>query len=332
MSKVLNIIFAGTPDFAASALKACIESKHKVVAVFTQPDRPAGRGRKIKFGPVKQLTVDAGIPIYQPLRLEQEQISLIKDLQADVMLVSAYGLLLPKQVLTLPKLGCINIHASLLPKWRGAAPIQRSIIDGDQKSGLSIMQMEEGLDTGPVLQQFECDIKDCDTGSILHDRLASMAASEIVSCLENLHMGKLIPQLQDESQTSYAKKITKQETNIDWHQSATEIERKVRAFNAWPVAYTYLDQLRIRIWQVEHNNEVGYETNNRAPGSVLVSEKKNIDVVTGKGVLKIITLQLAGGKVISAQDFINAHDLNNACFSPTPIDNNVINNPVMSSG
>lgn len=335
MSKVLNIIFAGTPDFAATALQACIESKHRIVAVFTQPDRPAGRGRKIKFGPVKQLAVDADIPIYQPLRLEQEQFSLIKDLQADVMLVSAYGLLLPREVLTTPKLGCINIHASLLPRWRGAAPIQRSIIAGDQKSGLSIMQMEEGLDTGPVLQQFECDIKASDTGSILHDRLASMSASEIVNCLENLEAGNLSPHLQDESQASYAKKITKQETNIDWRQTATEIERKIRAFNAWPVTYTYLHQQRIRIWQVDWSDE----TSDKPPGSIVVNKKKSMQVVTGEGVLKILTLQLAGGKVISVQDFLNAHDANGCCFSSIPIENpvnnlvnNLANNSAKSSG
>ncbi|MDH3609746.1 MAG: methionyl-tRNA formyltransferase, partial [Gammaproteobacteria bacterium] len=236
MSKALNIIFAGTPDFAASALQACIASRHHVVAVYTQPDRPAGRGRKIKYGPVKQLAIDAGITVFQPQSLDQEQQNQIESLQADIMLVSAYGLLLPKTVLDIPKLGCINIHASLLPRWRGAAPIQCSIIAGDQKTGISIMQMEQGLDTGPVLQQFECEIQATDTGSSLHDRLASMAAAEIVQVLENLQDGKLIAQPQDESLVSYAGKITKQEACIDWQQSAAEIARKIRAFNSWPVA------------------------------------------------------------------------------------------------
>ncbi|MEJ2115864.1 MAG: methionyl-tRNA formyltransferase, partial [Gammaproteobacteria bacterium] len=180
----MNIIFAGTPDFAASALQACIESKHHVVAVFTQPDRPAGRGRKIKYGPVKQLAMDANISVFQPQRLEQVQQTQIENLNPDVMLVSAYGLLLPKAVLSIPKYGCINIHASLLPKWRGAAPIQRAIMAGDQKTGISIMQMKEGLDSGPVYQQFECDIQANDTGSSLHDRLASISAAEIIQVLE----------------------------------------------------------------------------------------------------------------------------------------------------
>jgi methionyl-tRNA formyltransferase len=314
MSKVLNIIFAGTPDFAAAALQACLDSEHRVVAVFTQPDRPAGRGRKIKFGPVKQLAVNSNIPVYQPPRLEQEQFSLIESLQADLMLVSAYGLLLPKEVLSAPRLGCINIHASLLPSWRGAAPIQRAIIAGDLESGLSIMQMEEGLDSGPVLQQFKCDITANDTGSILHDRLANMAASEIVGVLNNIEAGGLTERLQDETSVSYAKKITKEETNIDWYQTAVEIERKIRAFNAWPVAYTFFGKQRIRIWQAELIDE----TIDASPGSILVNKlnkKNNLDVVTGQGVLRIVTLQLAGGKAINAQDFLNAHDVSGGCFS-----------------
>ena len=315
MSKALNIIFAGTPDFAASALQACIASRHHVVAVYTQPDRPAGRGRKIKYGPVKQLAIDAGITVFQPQRLDQEQQNQIESLQADIMLVSAYGLLLPKTVLDIPKLGCINIHASLLPRWRGAAPIQCSIIAGDQKTGISIMQMEQGLDTGPVLQQFECEIQATDTGSSLHDRLASMAAAEIVQVLENLQDGKLIAQPQDESLVSYAGKITKQEACIDWQQSAAEIARKIRAFNSWPVAYTYFAQQRLRIWQAEVSNT----KSDRLPGSVLSSDKQSMEVVTGEGVIKLIAIQLSGGKIISAQDFINAHDVSELCFTAEPV-------------
>ena len=317
MSKALNIIFAGTPDFAAAALQACLDSEHRVVAVFTQPDRPAGRGRKIKFGPVKQLAVDYNIPVYQPIRLEQEQCSLIENLQADLMLVSAYGLLLPVQVLSAPRLGCINIHASLLPSWRGAAPIQRAIIAGDQESGLSIMQMEEGLDSGPVLQQFKCDITAEDTGSSLHDRLANMSATEIIGVLNYLEAGKLTGNLQDESRVSYAKKITKQETNIDWHQTAKVIERKIRAFNAWPVAHTFWGQQRVRIWQAE----LCSEALDAPPGTILVSKsnKKNtMNVVTGQGVLRITTLQLAGSKAIQAQDFLNAYDVHGDCFRTAP--------------
>jgi methionyl-tRNA formyltransferase len=317
MTKALNIIFAGTPDFAASALRACIASRHHVVAVYTQPDRPAGRGRKINYGPVKQLAIDASIPVFQPQRLDKEQQTQIESLQADVMLVSAYGLLLPKAVLGMPKLGCINIHASLLPRWRGAAPIQYSIIAGDQKTGISIMQMEKGLDTGPVLQQFECEIQATDTGSSLHDRLASLAEAEIVQVLENLQYGKLIAQPQDESQVSYAGKITKQEACIDWQQSAAEIARKIRAFNSWPVAYTYFVQQRLRIWQAEESNT----NSDKLPGSVLSCDKQSIEVATGEGAIKLIALQLSGGKIISAQDFINAHDVSELCFTAKPVGN-----------
>ena len=317
MSKALNIIFAGTPKFAASALQACIASKHHIVAVFTQPDRPAGRGRKINYGPVKQLAIDAGIDVFQPQRLDQEQFAQIKNLQADVMLVSAYGLLLPKELLAIPKLGCINIHASLLPSWRGAAPIQRSIIAGDLKTGISIMQMVEGLDAGPVLQQFECAIQAADTGFSLHDQLASIAAAVIVQVLENLQEGKLVAVSQDENQVSYAKKIAKQEANVDWLQSAVEIERKVRAFNAWPVAYTYFGQQRLRIWQAE----VSGTSSDKSPGSILSADKQSIEVVAGTGVVKLIALQLAGGKVISAQDFINAHNVSKCSFTEEPMSN-----------
>ncbi len=319
MSQPLNIIFAGTPDFAASALQACIASQHYIVAVFTQPDRPSGRGQKINYGPVKQLAINAEIPVYQPLRLDQEQFSQIKNFQADVMLVSAYGLLLPKEVLAIPKLGCINIHASLLPRWRGAAPIQRSIITGDTETGISIMQMEEGLDTGPVLQQFECDIQATDTGSSLHDRLACISAAEIVQVLENLQEGKLAAVSQDEIHVSYAKKITKQEANIDWQQSAIVIERKIRAFNAWPVAYTYFGQQRIRIWQAA----VSDKSSDKLPGSILSNNKQSIEVVTGAGVINLIALQLAGGKIISAQDFINAHDVSGYGFTNEPVSNSL---------
>ncbi|MEM7401963.1 MAG: methionyl-tRNA formyltransferase [Pseudomonadota bacterium] len=315
MSEPLKIIFAGTPEFAATALAACLASKHEVLAVFTQPDRPAGRGRKVKFGPVKQLAVDAGIPVYQPQRLEAEQFKQLEKLNADVMLVSAYGLLLPKSVLDIPILGCINIHASLLPKWRGSAPIQRAIIAGDQQSGISIMQMVEELDAGPVLKTFACEIAADDTGSSLHDRLAKLAAREIEDVLYQVQAGELSTIPQDHAQSSYAHKLTKQEANIDWNEDAYLIERKIRAFNAWPVAYTFLNDQRIRVWsadvvQIEHD---------MSPGCVISTDKKGVLVATGQGAVNFISIQLAGGKVISAQDFINSHDLVGQRFSPESI-------------
>jgi methionyl-tRNA formyltransferase len=323
MSKALNIIFAGTPDFAASALQACIASKHHVVAVFTQPDRPAGRGRKIQFGPVKQLAVNAGIPVSQPKELLREQFTLIENMQADVMLVSAYGLLLPKKVLDAPKFGCINIHASLLPRWRGAAPIQRAIIAGDTKTGISIMKMVEGLDAGPVLKKFVCEILDSDTGSSLHDRLANIAAAEIVSVLEDLQENKFTATTQDESQANYAKKLTKQEANIDWQQSALKIERNIRAFNAWPIAYTYWKQQRIRIWEAQISTANSDLQPGSIPGSVLNTDKQSIEVITGDGVLSLMAMQLAGGKVIRAQDFINAHDIDGQLFTAEPVSDDI---------
>lgn len=319
MSEALNIIFAGTPEFAASALQACISSQHNVVAVFTQPDRPAGRGRKIQFGPVKQLAIDAGIPVFQPKVLAQEQCTQIETIQADVMLVSAYGLLLPKQVLAAPKLGCINIHASLLPRWRGAAPIQRAIIAGDEETGISIMQMVEGLDAGPVLKKFVCKIATTDTGTSLHDQLAGMAASEIVGVLQGLQENNLTAKKQDGAQVTYAKKLSKQEANINWQQSALEIERKIRAFNSWPIAYTYLKQQRIRIWEAQ----ISTTNSDLQPGSILSNDKQSIEVATGDGVLKVNALQLAGGKVISVLDFINAHDVAGELFTVEPMNDDL---------
>ncbi len=319
MSERLKIIFAGTPEFAASALAACLASKHEVLAVFTQPDRPAGRGRKITFGPVKQLAVDAGIPVYQPQRLGAEQFGQLEAFNADVMLVSAYGLLLPKKVLAIPKLGCINIHASLLPKWRGAAPIQRAIIAGDQQSGISIMQMVEELDAGPILKTFSCDIAVDETGSSLHDRLANIAANEIIKVLHQLNSNELSAIPQDHEQSSYANKLSKQEANIDWQEDANLIERKIRAFNAWPVAYTFLNDQRIRVWgadalQTEHD---------MSPGCVISVDKKGVQVATGRDAVNLTSIQLAGGKVISAQDFINSHDLVGQRFSPESINNDL---------
>lgn len=319
MNKNLNIIFAGTPEFAAAALQACISSHHHIVAVYTQPDRPAGRGRKINYSPVKQLALDAKIPVFQPQRLELKQFEQLQKFNADLMLVSAYGMLLPKEVLDIPKLGCINIHASLLPKWRGAAPIQRAIIAGDQQTGISIMQMVEALDAGPVLETFTCDIKEHDTGSSLHDRLAEMAANEIVGVLDRLQNKNLHAVEQDETLVSFAKKISKQEADINWQQTASEIERKIRAFNDWPVAYSYLNDQRIRIWQAECLSEA----NNNIAGRIISTSKEGIQVATGDGVINLTTLQQAGGKIISAHDFVNAHDVSELCFTSEATNNSI---------
>ncbi len=319
MYKGLNIIFAGTPEFAVSALQSCIDSHHNIVAVFTQPDRPAGRGRKIIFSPVKQLALDTNIPLYQPQQLDKNEIEQLKEIEHDLMLVSAYGMLLPKTVLEIPRLGCINIHASLLPKWRGAAPIQRAIIAGDTHTGISIMQMVEALDAGPVLQTFTCDIYANDTGKSLHDRLTKIAADEIVNVLDRLQKNELHAIVQDENQASYANKLSKQEANIDWYQTAIDIERKIRAFNALPVAYSYINDERVRIWQAE----LCSTTASAPPGTIVSTDKHGIQVTTGDGGLKLTTLQLAGGKVISAQDFINAHNVDGQRFKSETAKNSI---------
>lgn len=305
MTTGLKIIFAGTPEFAAKALQALLSSHHQIIAVYTQPDRPAGRGQKLRMSPVKELALQANIPVFQPTTLEKEECMRMAELKADLMLVTAYGLLLSTDALNTPKLGCINIHASLLPRWRGAAPMQRAIIAGDTQTGISIMQIVERLDAGPILYQIKCEISANDTTDSLHDRLAKMAAQEIVGVLQRLQNHELIPIPQEEHLASYANKLSKQEASIDWQESAKQIERKIRAFNSWPVAYTYLDASRVRIWEaVVHNTQ-----SQQNPGSVVEISNKGIEVATGKEVLIIKKLQLSGGKAISAKDFINAHNI-----------------------
>ncbi len=306
MSESLKIIFAGTPDFAANALQALLGSKHQVVAVYTQPDRPAGRGRKLKFGPVKQLAVDRGISVYQPKTLKNaaEQAALA-GLNADLMVVVAYGLLLPQAVLDAPRLGCINIHASLLPRWRGAAPIQRAILAGDRESGVTIMQMEAGLDTGPMLHILKCPIHINETGGELHDRLAQLGSRALLEVLPALAAGTIIAEAQDDSRANYAHKLEKQESFIDWTQPAEQIHRQIRAFNPWPVAQTDYQGKVMRIWEasVLPTGPAGQ------PGTMHASAKKGIDVATGQGGVRILQLQLPGKRAMAAADFLNAHTL-----------------------
>lgn len=312
MHDPLKIIFAGTPDFAAVALATLLTSEHKVIAVYTQPDRPAGRGRQVAFGPVKQLALDHGIPVYQPLSLkgagEQSEIA---QLSADLMVVAAYGLILPQAVLDTPRLGCINIHASLLPRWRGAAPIQRAILAGDEESGVTIMQMEAGLDTGPMLYTLHCPIYPKDTGGELHDRLAKLGADALLHTLPELAAGRLQPIPQDATRANYASKLEKAESCIEWRQSALEIDRKVRAFNPWPIAQTEYQGQMMRIWESEALDSESTEQ----PGAVLRADKHGIEVATGRGVLKILTLQLPGKRAMGATDFLNAHKVDGLVFT-----------------
>ncbi|MDH5368649.1 MAG: methionyl-tRNA formyltransferase [Gammaproteobacteria bacterium] len=300
----LKIIFAGTPDFAATALAALIKSAHQVVAVYTQPDRPAGRGRKLQASPVKQLALENNIPVLQPENLkETEAQEILRSFHADVMVVAAYGLILPQFVLDIPRLGCLNIHASLLPRWRGAAPIQRAIAAGDKESGITIMQMNAGLDTGDILQLAPCPINDDDNGGSLHDRLAEIGANAILKTLNDLDSGKIKPQAQDDSLATYAHKLDKQEAQINWQNSAVEIERLIRAFNPWPVAFTILNNKTLRIWQAQ----VLQQVSDAEAGTVISCDKKGIDISCGEGVLRLLKLQPSGSKVMDVAAFMNGH-------------------------
>ncbi|MCU7843542.1 MAG: methionyl-tRNA formyltransferase [Candidatus Thiodiazotropha sp. (ex Monitilora ramsayi)] len=308
MSEPLRIIFAGTPEFAATALSALLTTEHEVVAVYTQPDRPAGRGRKLQPSPVKQLAVANGIEVRQPAKLrDPDDQAALAALQADLMVVVAYGLLLPQAVLDAPRRGCINIHASLLPRWRGAAPIQRAILAGDTESGVTIMQMEAGLDTGPMLLMLKTPIQSDETGGSLHDRLAELGATALLQALPGIADGSLQPEPQDDDLANYARKLDKRESRIDWTQSADEIGRQVRAFNPWPVAQCDFAGKVMRIWNAVPIEGQGGEGDE--PGRVVATGKAGIDVKTGEGLLRIIELQMPGKRAMSAADFLNANTL-----------------------
>ena len=293
----MNIIFAGTPPFAATALAAIIEARHRVLLVLTQPDRPSGRGLKSQESAVKQLALEHQIPIYQPTSLKnQEAIDRLQLVNADVMVVAAYGLLLPESILRIPLLGCLNIHASLLPRWRGAAPIQRAILAGDQETGITIMQMDVGLDTGPMLMREKIQIDEKMNAQLLHDALAKIGAQLILKTLEE----KPSSQHQTDEQVSYASKITKAEAKIKWTDSAITLDRLVRAFNPIPCAYTIWEGQPLKIWQASIDKRM----NREKPGTILATDELGISVMTGDGILKIQELQRAGGKRLLAPTFL----------------------------
>lgn len=299
----LKIIFAGTPAFAATALQALIDSPHQIVAVYTQPDRPAGRGRKLAASPVKQLAETHNLPVHQPITLRnKEEQEKLANLNADIMVVVAYGLLLPSPVLVTPRLGCLNIHGSLLPKWRGAAPIQRAILAGDTVTGVTIMQMDEGLDTGNMLYKLEYPIAENETSETAYAHLAELGAKGILHTLSALNT--LEPIVQDNSLATYAHKITKEEAHLNWNTPAQELSRKVRAFNPWPVTFAKMGNHVIRVWLAE---AVDRSTENAPAGMIIDSSSAGIDVATQKGVLRLLKLQLPGGKILSVHDILNAH-------------------------
>ena len=302
----MKIIFAGTPEFAATALTALIKTDHEIVAVYTQPDRPAGRGRKLTPSAVKQTAMDAGIPVFQPVTLKEvEDQKVLADLNADLMIVAAYGLILPEAVLDVPKLGCVNIHASLLPRWRGAAPIHRAILAGDTETGITIMQMDIGLDTGDMMLKKTCLIKKDDTSASLHDRLALMGGEAIVEALDGIEAKSIQVLKQDEALANYAHKLKKEESKIDWTQSAKQIDSQIRAFNPWPVAQCNFDGKVLRFWM---STVLEIETK-ADPGVIIAATKQGIDVATDDGVLRVTCLQLPGKKAMDAASFINSHDV-----------------------
>ncbi|MGF1546397.1 MAG: methionyl-tRNA formyltransferase [Thiotrichales bacterium] len=306
----MNIVYAGTPDFAVPALQALIASAHRVVAVLTQPDRPAGRGQQLHASPVKRVALAHGLPVLQPATLRDTSVQgELRALAPDLMIVAAYGLILPEAVLNIPRFGCINIHASLLPRWRGAAPIQRAILAGDTETGITIMQMAKGLDTGAILLREVTPIAPEETAERLHDRLAVLGAEALRAALRLLERGESQAEPQNDALANYADKLDKAEAEIRWEASAQQIERSIRAFNPWPVAFTRCAKGVLRIWRARVGADA--EAGSALPGTVLrESREHGILVQTGAGgTLWLETLQLPGGKPLPASSFLNGHSL-----------------------
>ncbi len=299
MTRPLKIVFAGTPEFAAEHLSALLNSAHEVVGVYTQPDRPAGRGKKLTPSQVKVLAQQHDLPVFQPPSLKHADAQAeLAALQADLMVVVAYGLLLPAPVLATPRLGCLNVHGSILPKWRGAAPIQRAVWAGDPETGVTIMQMDEGLDTGDILHIARLPITSEDTSASLYHKLAGLGPEALIEVLDNLT--DYPPRPQDNSQATHAKKLSKEEARVDWTLSAAQLERNIRAFNPWPVAWTVASGNNIKLWQAKVTADSGQ------PGTILRADKQGILVATGDGALLLTQLQIPGKKALPAADVLNA--------------------------
>ena len=299
----LNVVFAGTPEFGLPCLDALIQSKHHIKAIYTQPDRPAGRGRKLQASAVKEWALAHNISVYQPLNFKtSESVEELANLKPDVLIVIAYGLILPRSVLEIPRLGCINVHASLLPRWRGASPIQQAVLSGDAQSGVTIMQMDVGMDTGDMLCKIECPISDLDTAGSLHDRLASISAQPLLTTLDALASNQIQPEVQNNELVTYAGKINKEDALINWQDSAVTIDRLIRAFNPWPIAYAHLGEDILRI----HQAQVVDMECSQASGTIISLDKKGMLIATGAKALLVTKIQFPGAKAISVADWLNS--------------------------
>ncbi|HHT0594617.1 TPA: methionyl-tRNA formyltransferase [Legionella anisa] len=299
----LNIVFAGTPEFGLPCLNALLHSTHHIQAIYTQPDRPAGRGQKLHASAVKEWALKHQISVHQPLNFKNpEAIAELAALKPDVMVVIAYGLILPKTVLEIPRLGCINVHASLLPRWRGASPIQSAILHGDTESGVTIMQMDAGMDTGAILRKITCPISTSETAQSLHDNLAKISAQPLLQTLDELAAQTAKPEIQNNELATYASKINKEDAHINWQQTAVEIDRKIRAFNPWPIAYTHFGEKILRI----HQAQLVALPFSQPPGTVVNMDKKGMLVATGDQGLLVERIQLPGANVISIADWLNS--------------------------
>ena len=307
MSSSLNIIFAGTPDFAAQHLSALLNSKHNVIAVYCPPDKPAGRGKKLTACATKQLALQHNLIVEQPINFKEVDIQQqLASYNADVMVVVAYGLLLPQIILDAPRLGCINVHGSILPKWRGAAPIQRSLEAGDTETGVTIMQMDKGLDTGDMILTARCPITEQDTSASLYEKLAQLGPIALTDTLDKMAVGSYIREPQNSQQATHAAKLDKAEAEINWQEPAHVLHKKIRAYIPWPVAqFTFTDEKqtshRIRIWQASWQDE----QTNKAPGTILSTNKQGITVATTNGSITLEILQLPGKKALPVQDILN---------------------------
>lgn len=303
MSDSLRIIFAGTPHFAMHYLSLLSLSKHKIIGVFTKPDCPCGRGNQLTFSPVKVLAKKMKLPVFQPKSLcSKEHQKLIKDLNADVMVVVAYGLLFPAPILDIPYFGCINVHASLLPRWRGAAPIQRALLAGDKQTGITIIQMDAGLDTGDMINKAVCCIEEKETSASLYKKLIAIGLEGLLRTLQDFANNTVKREAQNNSKATYAEKIRKEEAKLNWNLPASQLDRCIRAFNPWPVSYFIMDGQPVKVWKANVLAGIDFEE----PGTILRADKNGIQIATINGILNITKLQPSGKKLMSVDDFLNS--------------------------